>query len=113
MSRVLFVVNDAQFFLSHRASLAAEIRAAGHDVHVATPPGPGVREIELAGYAHHAVDMQRGGMNPLQDFVTLVRFVSLFRRVAPDLVHLVTIKPVLYGGMAARLCGVPAVVFAL
>jgi len=110
---VLFVVNNPAFFMSHRVPLALAARDAGYDVHVATMAGPAVADIEALGLTHHAVPMTRSGKNPLQELGTIRALTRLFRTLRPDLVHLVTIKPVLYGGLAARLARVPAMVAAI
>src|SRR5690606_5747077 len=86
---------------------------AGYEVHVATMAGDSVSRIEGYGLTHHAIPMTRSGKNPVQELRTVWALYQLFRRVRPDVVHLVTIKPVLYGGIAARLAGVPAMVSAI
>ncbi|MFJ1301797.1 glycosyltransferase family 4 protein [Pseudomonadota bacterium AL_CKDN230030165-1A_HGKHYDSX7] len=114
MSKILlFVVNNPAFFMSHRAPLACAAQAEGYDVHVATMDGPAVADIQALGLTHHAIPMTRSGKHPLQELKTLMALVRLFKRLRPDLVHLVTIKPVLYGGLAARLARVPAMVAAI
>ncbi|WP_134870042.1 glycosyltransferase family 4 protein, partial [Bordetella pertussis] len=111
--RLLFVVNNPAFFLSHRLPLAEAARADGYEVHVATMDGPSVPDIVARGFAHHVIPMTRSGNQPLQELRSVWALVRLFRRLRPGLVHLVTIKPVLYGGIAARLAGVPAMVAAI
>jgi len=111
--RLLFVVNNPAFFLSHRLPLALAAQRAGYDVHVATMAGDSVPQILAHGLAHHAIPMTRSGKQPLQELRTLWALYRLLRRLRPALVHLVTIKPVLYGGIAARLARVPAMVSAI
>lgn len=111
--RLLFLVNNPAFFLSHRLPIAEGARAAGYDVHVATMDGPSVATVKAHGFQHHVIPMSRSGQNPLEELSSLYAFWKLFRRLRPDLVHAVTIKPVLYGGIAARLAGVPAYVAAV
>ncbi|PQZ69047.1 glycosyltransferase family 1 protein [Achromobacter sp. MYb9] len=111
--RLMFVVNNPAFFMSHRVPVAQAAQRAGYDVHVATMDGPAVADIEALGMTHHAIPMTRSGKHPLQELGTLLALVRLFRRVRPDVVHLVTIKPVLYGGIAARLARVPGMVAAI
>jgi len=111
--RLLFVVNNPAFFLSHRLPLALAARQAGYDVHVATMAGDSVSQIEAHGLTHHVIPMTRSGKHPVQELRTLWALYRLFRRLRPDVVHLVTIKPVLYGGIAARFAGVPAMVSAI
>lgn len=111
--RLLFVVNNPAFFLSHRLPLALAARQAGYDVHVATMAGDSVSQIEAHGLTHHVIPMTRSGKHPVQELRTVWALYRLFRRLRPDVVHLVTIKPVLYGGIAARVTGVPAMVSAI
>lgn len=111
--RLLMVVNNPAFFLSHRLQLALEAKQSGYDVHIVTMDGPAVADIKGHGLAHHAIPMSRSGKNPFQEAHTLYALWRLFRRLHPDVVHAVTIKPVLYGGIAARLAGVRAYVAAI
>lgn len=111
--RVLFVVNACWFFVSHRLPLAEAARRAGFDVHVAAASDHTVPELALHGVTFHAVPFSRRGRNPLGELQTAAALVRVYRRVRPHLVHHVTIKPILYGGLAARLTGVPAVVHAV
>src|SRR5262249_19560416 len=83
------------------------------DVHVATPYGDTVGRVREAGFTWHQIEMSRSGRNPLREARTLARFVALYRRVRPTIVHHVTIKPVLYGSIAARMASIPAVVNAI
>ncbi|OBA00494.1 glycosyl transferase family 1 [Halomonas sp. G11] len=111
--RILFVVNTPSFFLSHRLPIAVAAKAAGYDVHVASAAGKVVKKIQDAGFKHHTIAFARSGQNPLVEFKTLMQLVKLFHREKPDLVHLVTIKPVLYGGLAARITRIKCVVSAV
>lgn len=111
--RLLFVVNDAAFFLSHRLPIALAARAAGYDVHVATPDGAAARRVEAHGFPWHGYPLERSGRHPVREMASVWSLAALYRRVRPDLVHHVTPKPVLYGTLAARACGVRAVVNAI
>jgi glycosyltransferase involved in cell wall biosynthesis len=113
--KLLFVCNVAWFFVSHRLALAKAAQAAGYEVHVASDietPGE-ERTLELAGVRFHRVPMHRGGLSPYADLKTLLQLAALIRKYRPDVVHNVTIKPVLYGSLAARMNGVRKVVNAV
>lgn len=110
---LLFVVNQTEFFLSHRLPLAVAAKRHGYDVHVATPISPGLTVIREAGLTHHAVAFSRKGMRPFAELSTLHALFRLYRRLRPDIVHHVTIKPVIYGSIVARLARVPAIVNAV
>lgn len=111
--KILFVVNDPAFFLSHRLPLAREARARGYDVHVATPEGESVAQILEEGVSFHPIPLSKHGTDILQELRTMGALFHLFRLLRPDLTHLVTIKPVLYGGVMARLAKVPETVGAI
>ncbi len=85
---------------------------AGYEVHVATAPGS-VPRIREAGCIHHELPLSRTGRNIIAEFRTLLSIWRLFRSLQPELVHLVTVKPVLYGGIAARFAKVRGVVSAI
>lgn len=113
LKKILFVVNTPEFFVSHRLPLAVAAQRSGYEVHVASADGEGVGAIKAHGFRHHIVGFARSGQNPWVELTTLASLVRLFRQVRPELVHLITIKPVLYGGLAARMAGVSAVVSAV
>lgn len=110
---ILFVVNDAGFFISHRLPLALAAKEQGYDVCVATPPGDGVEQIKAEGLRYKEVSLSRSGANPLAELRTIWNLYRLYRALQPLIVHHVTIKPVLYGTLAARMARVYAVVNAI
>jgi glycosyltransferase involved in cell wall biosynthesis len=112
-ARVLFVVANDWYFHCHRAALAQRLACAGYDVHVATPPGRFCAAIEAMGLRHHPIGMDRHGRNPFKDCSSIGGLIDLYRRLRPGLVHHVALKPILYGTLAARITGVPAVVNAM
>lgn len=111
--RLLFIVNDPAFFVSHRLPLALAARSEGFDVHIATARGEGQQAILDAGLPFHPIPLSRSGKNILRELRSLGAILSLLRKLRPSVVHLVTIKPVLYGGIAAKLTGTPGVLAAI
>jgi glycosyltransferase involved in cell wall biosynthesis len=109
----MFLVTEDWYFVSHRLELAIAARQAGYDVVVATRVDRHGKRITDAGFKLCPVTFNRGGLNPLEEFRTLVQLVRLYRREAPDIVHHVALKPVIYGSLVARLVGTGGVVNAL
>lgn len=108
--RLLYIVNDAAFFVSHRLPLGIRGRQLGLDVAIAAPDGPGRLAIERAGLRFLPVPMERSGAAPWREAATVRALERLLRHERPSLLHNVTVKPVIYGGISARIVGVPAVV---
>ena len=111
--KLLIVVNIDWFFLSHRLPIALGALSAGYEVHIATTLTKGPERLEAYGFIVHplTVDRSSAGLMGLakltSDLARLIRFIR------PDVLHLVTIKPVLLGGLAARLAPVKRIVFAV
>ena len=111
--RVLIVVNQDWFFLSHRLPLARAIRSGGADVVIVAGDSGKAATIRAEGFEFIPMPISRRGLNPFRDLSTLGFLRRTYRRLRPDLVYHVTIKPVLYGSIAARLVGGIAVVNAI
>jgi glycosyltransferase involved in cell wall biosynthesis len=109
MARVIVLGSLPESLLNFRGPLLRAMVAAGHEVHAASPPAEAgvVAALAAMGVRHHAVPLARASLNPLRDLGTLLALFSLFRRLRPDHLLAYTIKPVIYGGLAARLAGVP------
>ncbi len=114
MTRLLMVLQDLPFFTTHRLSIARAARARGWEVHVTAPADPRHEPtLAAAGLVFHPLPLRRGGTNPLEEARAVAFLWRLMGDVRPDVVHLVSAKPMLYGGLAARLRRVPAVVHAV
>lgn len=107
--RLLIVVNVSWFFVMHRLPIALMARERGVDVHIACGEGPGVEDILRHGFPFHPLPMTRAPLAPFKDMQSVAALARLYRELQPDIVHHVTLKPVIYGSIAARLAGVPAV----
>jgi glycosyltransferase involved in cell wall biosynthesis len=111
--KLLYLVSEDWYFVSHRLPLAAAAREAGYDVVVATRTAAHAEQIRDAGLRLIPISFERSGLGPLGEARTLAGLLSLYRQEKPDLVHHVALKPVIYGAMAARAAGVRNVVSAL
>ena len=94
-----------------RGPLITEMLARGHGIHAVAPSllsETTTRQwLEAQGVVCHNAPISRAGLNPLVDLRSLIALAFLMRRVRPDLFLGYTIKPVIWGLMAARLAGVP------
>ncbi|BCG47774.1 Putative glycosyltransferase [Citrifermentans bremense] len=111
--RILFVVNDSSFFISHRLPIAQGASKAGYEVHVAAPDNIKQDLIQSEGFCFHKFFLNRKGVFILQEFLSFLSIVKLFQDVKPDIVHLITIKPIVYGGIASFFRKIPSMVYAV
>lgn len=113
MPRLLFLVTEDWYFIAHRLPLARAAREAGYDVVVATRIAALRQAIEQEGFAAVDLGWRRGGLNPFRLAGDVLRVAALYRRVAPDIVHHVSLKPIVVGSLAALLVRRPAVLNAV
>jgi glycosyltransferase involved in cell wall biosynthesis len=111
--KLLFLVTEDWYFVSHRLALAVAAREAGYAVSVATRVRRHGDVIRAAGVRLIPFENSRSSLNPFGELWTLVRLIVLWLREKPDVAHHVAIKPVLYGSLAARIAGTPRVINAL
>jgi glycosyltransferase involved in cell wall biosynthesis len=108
--KLLFVVNVDWFFISHRLPIALGARSAGYEVHVATGLTNCAHLFANYGLILHPIYLERGDTSLLGLFRTFFGILTVCLRVRPKVIHLVTIKPVLLGGIIARLLGLKRIV---
>lgn len=100
--RVLLICNVDWFLLSHRAHLVSHLVGTGRQVTVACADTGRVAEIRGLGADVVVVNFTRSGTSLVTEARTAMSLVRVVRRVRPDIIHNVTVKPVLYGTFAAR-----------
>jgi len=111
--KLMFVVNTDKFFMSHRLPIALAAIQKGFEVHVAAGLTNCTDRMRSLGLIIHPLTLDRSSRGILSNGYAFFQVLSLFMQVRPDVVHLVTIKPVLLGGLAARLTKVRCVVVAI
>jgi glycosyltransferase involved in cell wall biosynthesis len=113
VKRVLFVVSEDWYFVSHRLHLAVAAARAGFHVGVLTRVSRHRAQIEAAGMELIDWPLHRRSRNPVLEARAILAAIRALRRFRPDLIHAVALKPVLYASFASRLAGPALRVFAL
>lgn len=113
--KILFLVNDLSFFISHRKEIAIAAINKGYFVEVAYGELGNLTKNELSKikFKSFKVPLHRGKTNPFKDLKSIYSLWRIFEQKKPDIVHLITIKAYLYGGIAAKLAGIKCVVSAV
>lgn len=105
------IAGFAESVVNFRWDLICAVQAKGLEVHIAAPEilqdAPTREKLQAQGFILHNVPMQRTGTNPVEDFKTLLALRQLMQQIKPDYVLAYTIKPVIYGMLAAKSAGVP------
>jgi glycosyltransferase involved in cell wall biosynthesis len=113
--KITFLVNDLNFFYSHRLQIAEAALNRKYEVVVGYGELGGINPAILVkkGIRVSFVPIKRGGMNIFKECLSIFYIYRFLMKEKPDILHLVTIKPYLYGGILGRLLRIPALVTAV
>ncbi len=108
MARVVLLGSFAPSLANFRGKLIQELVERGHEViGCAAGDAPEIaQQLEAWGARYQPLKLERTGLNPVADLGTIRSLVGLFRELQPDAIFAYTIKPVVYGSIAAKLAGV-------
>lgn len=109
--KFLIFANYLPNVINFRGKLLEAISNLGYEIHILAPDvNNHTQELNCLSeldYYVHEIPLQRTGTNPLTDFRTLISVYRLLIRIKPDIILSYTIKPVIYGTLAAWLANVP------
>lgn len=112
-NKILYVTNVDWFFISHRLVIAKEALKTGYDVIVVAEDTGRSQEIIDKGIKFINLPFSRSGTNPVQEFKTLLKFYRIYNKIKPDIVHHITLKPVIYGSIIAKFLKIKGIVNAV
>ncbi|MFW5804883.1 MAG: glycosyltransferase family 4 protein, partial [bacterium] len=110
--KIFIISNAPRSLYRFRGKLIKELIHLGHEVHALTPIGESednISKIRSTASQVHEYYLNRTGVSLYQDFKTLISLIRLMRSIRPDMVFSYTIKPVIYGSIAASIARVPKV----
>lgn len=104
---ILILANKYTTIINFRLEVVEALVKEGYNVFVSVPYHDRVREIEAVGATVIETPFEKNGTNPLADFKLMLTYKKLIKETKADVVLTYTIKPNVYGGMAAALTRVP------
>jgi glycosyltransferase involved in cell wall biosynthesis len=99
--RLIYLVTEDWYFVSHRLPMARAAKQAGFEVHVATGVADHAAAIEGEGFILHRLRWRRGSLDPLHLLLAVREVRSVYRRVRPAIAHHVALVPTIIGSVAA------------
>lgn len=109
MKRILIFLNSSGAAITSRKEVLLSLKENGYDVHVSAPEDEYTSNIIEYGFHYIKTIMDTRGTNPIKDLFLLKRYINIIKDVKPDVILTYTIKPNVYGGIAARICGIPQI----
>ena len=95
--KILYVVNDIDFFISHRLKIAIKMKNLGYKVFIAGNKNSAKNNILLKDFGIHHLSLNRSSFNLFLNLNTLFNLYKIVRQIRPNLIHLITLKPIIYG----------------
>lgn len=109
-TKILFLITEDWYFLSHRLALARACRDLGWEIIVATHVDDCGAKIEQEGFRLVSLQMRRGDRALWKELPSILELARVLRREKPDILFQVGLKPVIYGGLISLFVRPPAVV---
>ncbi|HEY1856067.1 glycosyltransferase family 4 protein [Acidocella sp.] len=107
---LVFLVTEDWFFASHFWVRGLAAKATGWRVILIARESEATARLRASGIEVIPVAFVRRRLNPFAELGFALQLARLYRRIQPDLVHHVALKPIVVGGLAARLAGVKNIV---
>lgn len=100
--KVLFLVNHDVVIYNFRLELVEKLIEEGYDVYISSPYGERIDDLIKLGCHYYEIVIDRHGMNPLKETKLLNDYCKLIKVIQPDIILGYTIKPNIYGAIAAQ-----------
>lgn len=107
--RIAIVLNTSWNIYNFRMNFVRSLLEKGYEVHTIAPYDDYTHLLQEAGCIHHKVRMDSRGANPIKDSALIVELFMIYRRIKPDFILHYTIKPNVYGTLAASLLKIPVI----
>ena len=107
--RIAVVLNTSWNIYNFRMGLVRTLLSQGHEVHTIAPKDEFTACLQQEGCIHHNIKMDSRGANPIKDSALIVELYFIYRKVKPDIILHYTIKPNVYGTLAAAMLRIPVI----
>lgn len=107
--RIAIVLNTSWNIFNFRMNFVHSLLAQGYEVHTIAPYDDYTHFLQEAGCIHHKVRMDSRGANPIKDSALIVELFMIYKKIKPDFILHYTIKPNIYGTIAASLLKIPVI----
>jgi glycosyltransferase involved in cell wall biosynthesis len=107
--KIAIVLNTSWNIYNFRMNFVRELISQGHEVHTIAPVDDYTKYLTELGCIHHRITMDSRGANPIKDSALIFELFWLYKRVRPDIVLHFTIKPNIYGTLAAAMLKIPVI----
>ena len=106
---VAIIINTTWNIYNFRLGLIKALQKEGYNVVAISPTDSYVEKLEAIGCKHYDIKINNKGTNPFEDLKLVNSYFSLFKKISPDIILAYTIKPNIYGSLAAKMLNIPVI----
>lgn len=106
---IAIVINTSWNIFNFRLGLLKALQKEGYNIVAIAPHDDYSEKLEEMGFEYHNININNKGTNPVEDAKLVFEFYKLYKEIAPDVILQYTIKPNIYGSMAAGMLGIPVI----
>ena len=104
--KIAIVINTSWNIYNFRMGLIRALQKKGHQIYAIAPPDDYSDYLVAGGCQYWPIQMDNSGNHPIRDIILWVKLYQAYKNIQPDLILHYTIKPNIYGSLAARLLGI-------
>ncbi len=106
---IAIVINTSWNIFNFRLGLLKALQEEGYRVIAIAPTDEYSQKLEELGIEYYDININNKGTNPLEDAKLIFAFYKLYKELSPDIILQYTIKPNIYGSIAAGILGIPVI----
>lgn len=107
--RIVITINTSWNIYNFRAGLIRKLLSEGHEVHAVAPLDEYSVKLQEMGCTYHPISMENTGINPINELKLFLSLKKAYRRINPDIILQYTVKPNIYGSLAAKSLSIPVI----
>ena len=111
--KIIFLVNIDSFFISHRLPIAKKLLLNGYEVHIATEFTQHKKMLLKMGFKVHNISFNKNSLNLFKIIIPIFQIFFLIKRIKPTIFHLISLKPVILGGLVSFISPVNSMVISI
>jgi glycosyltransferase involved in cell wall biosynthesis len=111
--KIIFLVNTDKFFISHRLPIAKKLLEEGYEVYIATEFTNFKHKLYKMGFKTYNINFNRNSLNIFKALLAIFQIFILLKKIKPNIVHLISLKPIILGGLISFFSPVKSLVISV
>ena len=107
--KIVFSSSVAWYVFNFRLELLKSLQSDGHEIYTVATSDNYAQKLVASGVMFVPLKVNNNKTNPLQDILLIFRYYKIYKSIKPDLICHNTIKPNIYGTLAAKMLSIPVV----